>query len=115
MNNLFALAENEMKDLKHPYVGTEHFMLAYLKEYGNKYIDYDTYKEYIIEIIGMSYKESEYVLYTPILRKIKNECNNVYEAMVRILTDDDSIAYNILLSKGCDIEAIYLNIINTNY
>ena len=38
MNNLFALAENEMKDLKHPYVGTEHFMLAYLKEYGNKYI-----------------------------------------------------------------------------
>ena len=63
----------------------------------------------------MSYKESEYVLYTPILRKIKNECNNVYEAMVRILTDDDSIAYNILLSKGCDIEAIYLNIINTNY
>ena len=115
MNRVLDIAEDEMIDLKHPYVGTEHFMLAYLKEYGNKYIDYDTYKEYIIEIIGMSYKESEYVLYTPILRKIKNECNNVYEAMVRILTDDDSIAYNILLSKGCDIEAIYLNIINTNY
>ena len=115
MDKLFELAEFEMKELKHPYVGTEHFMLAYLKEYGNKYIDYDTYKEYIIEIIGMSYKESEYVLYTPILRKIKNESNNVYEAMVRILTDDDSIAYNILLSMGADIEAIYLNIINTNY
>jgi hypothetical protein len=115
VDKLFESAEFEMKELKHPYVGTEHFMLAYLKEYGNKYIDYDTYKEYIIEIIGMSYKESEYVLYTPILRKVKNECNNVYEAMVRILTDDDSIAYNILLSKGCDIEAIYLNIINTNY
>jgi hypothetical protein len=55
------------------------------------------------------------VLYTPILRDIKNNSNNVYDAMVKILTDDDSIAYNILLSKGEDIESIYLNIINTNY
>ena len=50
-----------------------------------------------------------------ILRNIRNSCTNVYDAMIKILTDDDSIAYNILLSKGEDIEAIYLNIINTNY
>ena len=115
MEELFELAEKEMKMLKHPYVGTEHFMLAYLKKYGNKYIDYDTYKNYVINIIGMSYKESEYVLYTPILRNIRNTCDNEIEAMIKILTEDDSIAYNILLSSGCDIEAIYLNIINTNY
>ena len=115
MDKLFELAEEEMKKMKHPYVGTEHFMLAYLKEYGNKYIDYDTYRNYVINIIGTSYKESEYILYTPILRDIKNTSNNVIDAMVKILTDDDSIAYNILLSKGEDIESIYLNIINTNY
>lgn len=103
-----------MIQLHHPYVGTEHFMLAYLKVYGNKYITYDKFREYVISIIGSSYKESEYVLYTPILRAIKNECKNVYEAMVRILTDDDAIAYNILLSKNEDVEAIYLNVINTN-
>jgi hypothetical protein len=114
MEELFQLAESEMMELKHPYVGTEHFMLAYLKKYGNKYIDYDTYKDYILNIIGTSYKESEYILYTPILRDIKNNCNNVIDAMVKILTDDNSIAYNILLSSGCDVEAIYLNIINTN-
>ena len=39
MEELFDLAEKEMIELKHPYVGTEHFMLAYLKKYGNKYLD----------------------------------------------------------------------------
>ncbi len=115
MEDLFNLAEKEMISMKQPYVGTEHFMLAYLKKYSNKYIDYDTFKSYVINIIGMSSKESDYVLYTPILRDIKNNSNNVIDAMVKILSNDDSIAYNILLSKGEDIEAIYLNIINTNY
>lgn len=115
MDKLFEIAESEMKELRHPYVGTEHFMLAYLKEYGNDYITYEEYKKNIIDIIGMSYKESEYILYTSILRDIKNNCNNIIDAMVKILTNDDSIAYNILLSIGCDIEAIYLNIINTSY
>ncbi len=115
MEELFVLAEQETKELKHPYVGTEHFMLAYLKIYGNKYISYDTYKKYILNIIGVSNIDTEYLLYTPILRDIKNTSNNIYDAMVRILTNDDSIAYNILLSCKCDIEAIYLNIINTNY
>ena len=115
MDELFLLAEKEMKELKHPYVGTEHFMLAYLTKYDNKYINYNTFKEYILDVIGTSFKENEYILYTPILRNIRNSCTNVYDAMIKILTDDDSIAYNILLSKGEDIEAIYLNIINTNY
>lgn len=115
MDELFYLAEKEREKFKHPYVGTEHFMLAYLTKYKNKYIDYDTFNKYIIEIIGVSNVDSEYVLYTPILRNIKNNCNNIYDAMIRILTDDDSIAYNILLSKDEDIEAIYLNIINTIY
>jgi len=114
MEELFKIAEQEMIELHHPYVGTEHFILAYLKKFGNDYITYDKFKEYIIKIIGCSFKESEYILYTPILRKIKNECDNYIEACVRILTDDDSIAYNVLLSNNEDIEAIYLNILNTS-
>jgi hypothetical protein len=35
MNELFLMAEEEMKDLKHPYVGTEHFLLAFLKKYNS--------------------------------------------------------------------------------
>ncbi len=111
MNELFLLAEEEMKELKHPYVGTEHFLLAFLKIYNNKYLNYLDFREYVIKVIGKSNKCSEYILYTPILRKIKNECHNVYECMIRILTDDDSIAYNLLLSFGVDIEAFYLSIV----
>lgn len=111
MEELFTVAEGEMRNLNHPYVGTEHFMLAYLKVYGNKYISYDKFLEYVKKIIGSSYKKSEYILYTPMLRKIRNECKNYIEACVRILTDEDSIAYNILLSSGEDIEKIYLDVI----
>lgn len=111
MEELFKIAEEEMINLHHPYVGTEHFMLAYLKVIGNKYITYDKYLEYIRKIIGRSIKESEYILYTPILREIKDECTNYIEAVLRILTDEDSIAYNILLSSGEDIEKIYLDVI----
>lgn len=111
MKELFEIAEEEMLELNHPYVGTEHFMLAYLKVYGNKYITYDKFKQYIIEIIGSSYKKSEYILYTPILRDIKDTCQNYYEALVKILTNEDSIAYNILLCKREDIESIYLDVI----
>lgn len=114
MEELFKLAEEEMIRLRHPYVGTEHFMLAYLKKYGNKYITYERFLEYIKKIIGVSYKESEYILYTPILRNIRNECTNYIEACVKILTDEDSIAYNILLSSGEDIEAIYLDVIRNS-
>lgn len=112
MEEIFKIAEEEMLDMRQPYVGTEHFLLSYLKLYGNRYINYDKFKKYILDIIGSSYKKSEYILYTPKLRKIKNECNNIYDAMVRILTDEDSIAYNILLSSGEDIESIYLDVIN---
>ena len=57
-------------------------------------------------------KESEYTLYTPLLRKIKNESFNIYDVLIKILTNDDSIAYNLLLVGGYDIEKIYLDILS---
>lgn len=113
MKELFALAETEMITLKQPYVGTEHLFLAYLKKYPIETIDYKTFKQYIIEIIGSSYKESSYILYTPILRQIKNNHKSIKESILNILSNQDSIAYNILLSKNINIEKIY-NEINTN-
>lgn len=115
MDELFKVAEFERNELRHPYVGTEHLLLAYLKIYGNKYVSYDEFRECVIKVVGCSYKESEYLLYTPILRDIKNSSDNIYDAMVKVLTDDDSIAYNMLLSNGYDIESIYLDIINRSF
>lgn len=106
MDKLFSMAEKEMFLLHNPYVGTEHFFLAYLKEYGSKIISYEEFKKYIIEIIGSSYKMSDYVLYTPILRYVKNNFIDVKESMKYILSNEDSIVYNILKVKNFDCEEI---------
>ena len=113
MEKLLKLAEEEMKELRHPYVGTEHLMLAFLKKYNIIGIDYDTYKKFVIEIIGMSHSVSPYLLYTPLMRKIVNKYKDVKSAMLAVLSNDDAIAYNILLSKKIDIENLYLTVMNT--
>ena len=106
MDKLFSIAEKEMFLLHNPYVGTEHFFLAYLKEYGSNVISYEEFKNYVIEIIGSSYKMSDYVLYTPILRYVKNNYKDVKESIRYILSNDDSIAYNILKVKNIDCDEI---------
>lgn len=106
MDKLFSIAEKEMFLLHNPYVGTEHFFLAYLKEYGSNVISYEEFKKFVIEIIGSSYKMSDYVLYTPILRYVKNNYKDVKESIRYILSNDDSIAYNILKVKNIDCDEI---------
>ena len=69
-------AKREMQALKHPYVGSEHLMLAILK--GNNDvskklktfgIDYKKFKNEIINIIGEGSTESDWFLYTPLLKR----------------------------------------------
>ena len=43
MDKLFYMAEKEMFVLHNPYVGTEHFFLSYLKEYGSNVISYEDF------------------------------------------------------------------------
>lgn len=108
MQDLFMEAENIRNELRHPYVGTEHFLLAFLKDKKYKSIDYDELKKSVIEIVGSCYKSNEYILYTPILRELKN--NSMFsdkEKILEILSNTDSIAYNILLLNNYDIEKIY--------
>lgn len=112
MDKLFFIAEQEMFLLHNPYVGTEHFLLAYLKEYVSNIISYNEFKNLIIKVIGSSYLASEYVLYTPILRFVKENYDNVEEAIEYILSNDDSIAYNILKVNNVDIEMLLKEIKN---
>ena len=54
-------AKIEMQDMKHPFVGTEHFMLSILKNKDlnltmklNEYnVYYDNFKEKLIKLIGI--------------------------------------------------------------
>lgn len=113
MDKLFDIAEKEMFLLHNPYVGTEHFFLSYLKEYGSKVISYDDFYNYVREIIGCSYKQSDFVLYTPILRYVKNTYKDIKEAIKYILINEDSIAYNILKVKNVDISLLIEELENT--
>ena len=63
------MAKNEMYDLRHPYVSSEHLLLAILKlsseisdrlkEYD---LDYNSFKAEIIKVIGTGSKPSEWLL-----------------------------------------------------
>ena len=90
----------------HPYVGTEHFFLAFLKKHTLKSICFDNFREYVATIIGYGTIPSETVLYTPILREIKNNYRDEKKAIVEILKNEDSIVHNILICKKVDIDEI---------
>jgi len=71
-------ARKEMTLLKHPYVGSEHLLLAMLaipsleitkrlKEYQ---LTYDTFKEQLIEVIGIGSDANDWFLYTPLLKRV---------------------------------------------
>jgi len=113
MDKLLKMAEEEMMKLHHPYVGTEHFLLACLKLYPIDELSYQELYNYILRVVGMAYKESQYILYTPILRNVKNMYKDKKEAIRYILSNTDSLAYNILLSKGVDIEQVSIKLLNS--
>ena len=65
----------EMQELKHPYVGTEHLLLSILHNYDldvtkelTKYgLNYDRYRNEIIDVIGLGTKSNDIFLYTALL------------------------------------------------
>lgn len=118
-------AKEEMKDLKHPYVGTEHLVLAILKESNgisnklNNYgVNYSSFKNEIINVIGKGTKETELFLYTPLLKKIienaiidsKDNSNgevgieNLFSALIE---EGEGIAIRIFLKMDVDMDEIY--------
>ena len=78
-------AKEEMKKLKHPYVGSEHLLLSILKsknDISNKLNDYnlnyEKFKKELINVVGMGSKESECFLYTPLLKRVME--NAIYDS-----------------------------------
>ena len=122
IDSILKIAEKEMINCHHPYVGTEHLLLALLKnnkvsKICNKYnLFYSSFKNELIRIIGMASKKSEVVLYTPLLKIIINNAyNNAYKDNKKIdelyllsalLDENDGIALRIIDNMNIDIESI---------
>lgn len=123
--NIFKKAEEERYDLKHPYVGTEHLLLAILssdksianilKEYG---ITYEKFKRELIVVVGSASNASELNLYTPLLKRVINnalddakENNNgvvtTKHLVLAILEEGEGIAIRLLVGMNIDIDNIY--------
>ena len=118
-------AKNEMIELGHPYIGTEHLLLAILNSdtnissrlngYG---LMYNNFKDELCKIVGTTDKKNEVFLYTPLLRKviqnaiIDSKENNDGEVTIEhlffsMLEEGEGIAIRIIIGMGIDIEKLY--------
>ena len=115
-------AEGEMLNLRHPYVGTEHLLLALLKRDRVKKICYKfnlTYAGFmdeLVRLIGQASKKSEVILYTPLLKLvIDNAYNKSYDEhkemdelylLSSLFGESDGIALRVAYNMGVDTDAL---------
>ena len=122
---IIVRAKKEMYNLKHPYVGSEHLLLAILKDNNDiskklkKFgITYDKLREEIINIIGIGSKETEWFLYTPLLKRImenaiidSKENNNgevtIEHLFTSLLEEGEGVAIRIMIGMDIDIDKLY--------
>ena len=123
VSKIFKKAEKEMLLLNHPYVGTEHLMLALLKDdeiislVKDYNLSYDNFYQELVNIMGKNKKEVEYILYTPLLKRVINsalddalsnheELNSKY-LLKAIIDEGEGIAIRIMFSLNVDIDELY--------
>ena len=115
----------EMLELRHPYIGTEHLTLAILhtqneitKQLKEFDLTYNKFKNEIISTIGKGSKKSEFLLHTPLLKKVienaiidSKENNNgivtPYHLFTALLDVGEGIAIRTLISMNIDLDKIY--------
>ena len=120
-------AKLEMQSLKHPYVGSEHFLLAVLKDKNEVSdqlkiynLNYEDFKKEVIDIVGMGSKSNDCFLYTPLLKRImetamidSRENNNgvvtINHLFQELLEEGEGIAIRIMLGMGLDLDEMYKN------
>ncbi len=118
-------AKKEMYELNHPYVSSEHLLLAILKgdnEISDKLksfdLDYDRFKKEVLNIIGKGSKPSQWFLYTPLLKRIienavvdakdnNNGVVTVNHLFASLLDEGEGVAIRILIGMNIDIDDLY--------
>lgn len=108
---ILSEAKKEMYELKHPYVGSEHLLLAILKNKNlditnvlNGYgINYEGFKNELIRVVGLGSKCNEWFLFTPLLKRVLNNATyyskdenksvSPYSLFISILQEGDACFY----------------------
>lgn len=127
---ILLMTKKEMYDLKHPYVGSEHFLLAILKNKSlsitkfleNYYVSYNVFKNEIINIIGVGKSNNEWFLFTPLLKRVienailncgENNVVTIEDLFSSLLEEGDGVANRILMGMNIDIDSLYEKFINS--
>lgn len=124
-------AKREMFSLKHPYVGSEHFLLAILKNKNNDItiklstygIDYDIFRNKLIELVGCGMEENDWFLFTPLFKRVienammdskdrNNKMVSLENLFIALIEEGEGVAVRILLSLGMDIDKFYAEYIS---
>ena len=117
-------AKEEVKLLKHSYIGTEHVILAILK-YDNEIsrllkrnnMDYDSFKKRVIDLLGIGNKFDGMYIYTPLLKKIIENsimycCDMKLDKVTlsiffsNLIDIGEGVAYRIFLNSNIDVDNI---------
>lgn len=122
---VLLMSKNEMIDLNHPYIGTEHMILSILKTNGEiaKKLEtygltYDAFKNEILKVVGRGTKKSQFFLYTPLLKKVIENAlldakdNNHGEVLPThllssLLEEGEGIAIRIMIGMNIKIDNLY--------
>ena len=122
---VLVVAKKEMKELKHPYVGSEHLMLAILKSNNSvssklkEYdLNYEVFKSELSNVVGIGSNDVNTFLYTPLLKRVienaiidSKENNNsivtVEHLFSSLLEEGEGVAIRIMFGMGIDLEKLY--------
>ena len=122
---ILLMSKKEMQELKHPYVSSEHLLLAILHYSNNKFLSflhqynlsYSLFKNKLIEIIGVGTKTTKWFLYTPLLKKIienaildskdENKDVTVEQLFLSLLEEGEGVANRVMMSMDIDLDALY--------
>ena len=118
-------SKKEMKELKHPYIGTEHLFLALLnlgyleitKKLNKNGINYNNFKQMLIKLVGIGNIDNKWFLYTPLLKRIIEDSiiicreNNDEEVTINhlisaLFEEGEGVAIRILMCLDIDIDNI---------
>jgi len=132
ISKLFKEAEKERFELKHPYVGSEHLLLAILKSKNeivkklNIYnLNYDRFKKELVKVVGNATKSCELNLYTPLLKRVvlnalddAKENNDgivtISHLIVSLIEEGEGIAIRLMVGMDIDLDGLYKELHHTN-
>lgn len=124
VRHIIKQAEYEKEILNHPYVGSEHLLLALMHSdvlssiFNNYNLTYDRFRKRLIDFVGVGSKKTNFVLYTPLLKRILENAVIIARerkarmvdskiVLISLLDEEDGVANSIMKSLKININGIY--------